>query len=176
MLPPLNGWQHPTVHLLPKAGCEMGPHHHLHWHFLTVNKAGTPDVYVLFVFSSMKCLFLAFDLTSFQINFLKNLIFKNCIYLFWLSHTACGILVSRSEIDPGPLHWKRGVLTTGLPGKSLTVHFKDKNVWQKSSSFSSLQLFKNFLWIVSGTWGSGMNHLMRGRVFDEREEMCLEML
>ena len=98
------------------------------------------------------------------------------IYLFWLSHTACGILVSRSEIDPGPLHWKRGVLTTGLPGKSLTVHFKDKNVWQKSSSFSSLQLFKNFLWIVSGTWGSGMNHLMRGRVFDEREEMCFEML
>lgn len=99
MLPPLNGWQHPTVHLLPKAGCEMGPQHHLHWHFLTVNKAGTPDVYVLFVFSSMKCLFLAFDLTSFQINFLKNLIFKNCIYLFWLSHTACWIKPKPPALD-----------------------------------------------------------------------------
>ena len=76
-LPPLNGWQHPTAHLPPKAGCEMGSHHRLHWHFLTVNKAGTPSwrLCAVSVFLSVKCLFLALDLTSFQINFFKNLIF-----------------------------------------------------------------------------------------------------
>ena len=101
MLPPLNGWQHPTVHFLPKAACEMGPHHRLHWHFLTVNKAGTPFwcLCAVCVFLSMKWLFLAFDLTSFQINFLKILIFKNCISLFWLSHTACWIKPKPPALD-----------------------------------------------------------------------------
>ena len=40
-------------------------------------------------------------------------------FLFsWLSHMACGMLVSQQELNPCPLHWKHRVLTTGLPGKS----------------------------------------------------------
>ena len=35
---------------------------------------------------------------------------------FWPHHTACGILVPRPGIKPGPQQWKRQVLTTGLPG------------------------------------------------------------
>ena len=33
---------------------------------------------------------------------------------------ACGILVPWPGIEPAPLHWKRRVLTSGLPGKSLS--------------------------------------------------------
>ena len=38
-------------------------------------------------------------------------------------HRACGILAPRPGIKPTPLHWKRGVLTTGPPGKSLDPLF-----------------------------------------------------
>ena len=39
--------------------------------------------------------------------------------IFWLSHVACGILSSLTrESNPGPLHWRYEILTTGLPGKS----------------------------------------------------------
>ena len=37
---------------------------------------------------------------------------------FWPRHMACGILVPDQGSKLRPLHWKRGVLTTGPPGKS----------------------------------------------------------
>ena len=36
---------------------------------------------------------------------------------------ACGILVSHSGIEPGPLAVSAGVITTGLSGNSLMVVF-----------------------------------------------------
>ena len=40
-------------------------------------------------------------------------------FLFFCLHpTAWRILVPWPGIEPGPCHWKRGVLTTGLPGNS----------------------------------------------------------
>ena len=38
---------------------------------------------------------------------------------FWAHHAACGMLVACPGIDPCPLQWKCGVLTTGPPGNSL---------------------------------------------------------
>ena len=32
---------------------------------------------------------------------------------------ACGIQLPDQGLNPGPLHWERGVLTTGPPRKSL---------------------------------------------------------
>ena len=44
---------------------------------------------------------------------------------FWSCPEACGILVPQPDIEPtSPLHWKCGVLTIGLPGKSLKSLFK----------------------------------------------------
>ena len=43
---------------------------------------------------------------------------KNIIPFFF-GCAACGILVPRLGIEPSPMHWKRRVLTTGPPGKSL---------------------------------------------------------
>ena len=45
-------------------------------------------------------------------------VFGVCV---WLSSTACGILVPLPGMGPGPVGWKRGVLTAGPPGKSLSV-------------------------------------------------------
>ena len=42
--------------------------------------------------------------------------FLFCFVFFWLCQAACGILVPRPGIEPAPLQWKRGVLTTGPPG------------------------------------------------------------
>ena len=41
---------------------------------------------------------------------------QKSFFFFFLA--ACGILVPWPGIDPCPLHWKHGVLTTGPPGKS----------------------------------------------------------
>ena len=38
-------------------------------------------------------------------------------FLFWLRCLTCGILVYQPGIEPLPLQWKYGVLTTGLPEK-----------------------------------------------------------
>ena len=40
-----------------------------------------------------------------------------------LFRSACRILVPQPGIEPGPLQWKHGFLTTGPPGKSLTGPF-----------------------------------------------------
>ena len=46
-------------------------------------------------------------------------------FLFWPHCTACGILVPRPGIEPGPQEWKHRVLTTGPPGNS---HRWNKNI------------------------------------------------
>ena len=51
----------------------------------------------------------------FPVGFLNYLIRLHCV--------ACGILFySELESNLCPLHWKRRVLATGLPGKSLHTH------------------------------------------------------
>ena len=40
-------------------------------------------------------------------------------FFFWPQWAACGILVPQPGIELVPLQWKRRVLTTGPPGKSL---------------------------------------------------------
>ena len=44
-----------------------------------------------------------------------------CYILGFFGREACGILVPRSGIEPTPPALKGNVLTTGPPGKSLTV-------------------------------------------------------
>lgn len=53
--------------------------------------------------------------TKYSIN--SNLGFKNISFFFWPHHTACGILVPRTGIDPRSQQWKHWVLT-GQPGNS----------------------------------------------------------
>ena len=71
-----------------------------------------------------------------------HFLFLKCIHLFiWLcqvsvavcgnffssgmgtSVAACGVYFPDQRSSPGPLHWEIGVLTTGLPGKSLFLSF-----------------------------------------------------
>ena len=40
-------------------------------------------------------------------------------HFLWLYRAACGILVPNQGLNPQSLHWKCGVLTPRLPGKSL---------------------------------------------------------
>ena len=50
--------------------------------------------------------------------------FQYHLYLFsWSNCGTCGILVPQ-RMNPHPLQWKHGVLTTGPPGKSLSTIFK----------------------------------------------------
>ena len=44
-------------------------------------------------------------------------------FFFWLHHSRCRILVPDQGSNPRPLQWKRGVLTTGPPGKSPDTWF-----------------------------------------------------
>ena len=57
----------------------------------------------------------------------KHKVFRDknytCIFFFWLHCTACRIWVPQPRIELGPRQWNR-VLTTGLPGNSLHLHFK----------------------------------------------------
>ena len=39
---------------------------------------------------------------------------------FWPCHVACGSWFSDQGLNQGPWQWKHKVLTTGLPGKSLS--------------------------------------------------------
>ena len=54
---------------------------------------------------------------------LCNKLFITNSVLFWPCCTACGILVPQPEIEPTPPALEAGVLTTGLPGKSLLIQF-----------------------------------------------------
>ena len=44
---------------------------------------------------------------------------KLFLWLCWVLAAACGIQFPDQRSNPGPLHWKHGVLATGPPGKSL---------------------------------------------------------
>ena len=63
----------------------------------------------------------------FRVFLLKNyfiiLIVILSIFIFWLCHGACGILVPQPGIEPTPLQWKHRVPTTGWPGKSCDLYF-----------------------------------------------------
>lgn len=50
----------------------------------------------------------------------------NFVFFFWLCHTACGISVSQSRIEPGPWQWNLGILTTKPPRNPLNF----KNYWE----------------------------------------------
>ena len=52
----------------------------------------------------------------------------------WPHCAACGILVPWPGWNPWPLQLKRGILTTGPPGKSLAIHFKYSNVYMSVSN------------------------------------------
>ena len=58
-------------------------------------------------------------------NFLSDSLFLFFFFLFGCSCLACGILVSKIEIEPvsGEVKWELRVLTTGLPGNSQESFF-----------------------------------------------------
>ena len=42
---------------------------------------------------------------------------------FWgAAHAPCGILIPQPGLNPHPLEWEHGILTTGPPGKSLQLY------------------------------------------------------
>ena len=47
-------------------------------------------------------------------------------YGMWILRSAFRIWFLNQGSSPGPLHWERGVLPTGPPGKSLKLFFKKK--------------------------------------------------
>ena len=51
-------------------------------------------------------------------------IFNLCFSMQALLDAACGIQFPDQGSNPGPRHWQHGVLATGPPGKSLTLHFE----------------------------------------------------
>ena len=53
-------------------------------------------------------------------------LFKFFFLFFRPRRAACGILVPQPGIKPMPLQWKRVVLTTGPPGKSLHFIFYEQ--------------------------------------------------
>ena len=85
--------------------------------------------------------------------FYYKFIFKN-IYLFiwlhWVFVAACRVFIAACRIqfpdqgsNPGPLHWERGVLTTGPPGKS-PFYYKFKKYYQVMGN-ALLSLSSSFL-------------------------------
>ena len=53
---------------------------------------------------------------------LCSLTLSHCslFFFFWLCHTSCSILFPHPGINPCPLHWEPGVLTTEPSRKSLS--------------------------------------------------------
>jgi len=67
-----------------------------------------------------------------------------CLFVcFWPFITAFGILVPQPGIEPVPLYWKYGLLTTGPPGKSPDTRFL-KSQSQPTLSMSSLDLVPTY--------------------------------
>ena len=85
--------------------------------------------------------------------------FQPSLYFFWIpgglffflaALIICGILVSQPRMEQGPLQWKRGVLTTGLPENSPTGLIglpPSCLIWspERSSSNANLRKFKKSL-------------------------------
>ena len=55
--------------------------------------------------------------------------------LFWPHCTACGILVLRPGIEPGPLHWERRILTTEPPRKCQWSALDEDYRWELKAHF-----------------------------------------
>ena len=69
-----------------------------------------------------------YNFSIFLISIIKQhtpeyLLVGGLYFLFCLCHTSCGILVIQAGIETRPLRWRRGVLTSGPPGKSLVSSF-----------------------------------------------------
>ena len=56
---------------------------------------------------------------------------------------ASGILVPWSGVEPAPLHWQCGVLTTGPPGKSLGVRYLTQRLTHNKCSINDAYLSRN---------------------------------
>ena len=80
--------------------------------------------------------------------------------LFWLRHTACGILVSWPGTAPTPLHWKWGVLTIGRLSSTITLLFLFISPFSSHAPFLALfqslhimlsfSVFVNVVILISG--------------------------
>ena len=79
-------------------------------------------------------------------------IWKNRFSFFWPGHAAYGILVPWPGIEPGPRQWKRGVLTTGPPGNSLStctfiyMSVHKEHWWESHPCLEQPHLFVNSEW------------------------------
>ena len=82
----------------------------------------------LILFPSNTFLRTFFDVDHFFKSSLNLLQYSFC-FMFWFSGCeACGILALWPGIKPAPPALEGKILTTGLPGKSLCVHF---HFWDK---------------------------------------------
>ena len=59
---------------------------------------------------------------------LSFVFFFVCFFFFWPAPHV-GSSFPDQGLNPRPLHWKCGVLTTGPPGKSRTLYSRLVNVW-----------------------------------------------
>ena len=59
--------------------------------------------------------------------FVGNLPFYFLMFNFFLAMPCCMRDLSSPARDPHPLQWKRRVLTTGVPGKSLSLFIKRRD-------------------------------------------------
>ena len=110
-------------------------------------------------------------------NFLKTIYFSLNIakntYIFIIYLAALGLscsmwdLVPWPETEPGPLHWKHGVLTTGPPGKSSeSFSMNELSTLEKMEKIQ--MFFLSSLWLpvievfrdkVVTFWGSPSNSM-----------------
>ena len=75
------------------------------------------------------------------ITFLKNYLFGCAGSQVWRMGSlvvACGIQFPGKGLNPGPLHWKLGVWTTGPPGKSLCITFNKWNLFFRERNVTAL--------------------------------------
>ena len=85
-------------------------------------------------------------LSSFLAPF--SFFFWKVFLTFWLRSAACGILLPQG-LNPWPLQWKCGVLTTGPPAKSFLLHFQ--RTPPLMVPFSAVQLLSH-IWLFATPW------------------------
>ena len=85
-------------------------------------------------------------LSSFLAPF--SFFFWKVFLTFWLRSAACGILLPQG-LNPWPLQWKCGVLTTGPPAKSFLLHFQ--RTPPLMGPFSAVQLLSH-IWLFATPW------------------------
>ena len=69
----------------------------------------------------------------------------------WPRYAACGILVPRPGMEPVPLQWKHGVLTTGPPGKSLKVYLTESLRFNNNASRAITSSYTTFMGTSKGS-------------------------